>query len=111
MVREAEKPSLRDASCCKVLVVKGGAGRRFTRFVSTSPTDHVAPSIREANCLASASVLIESLSSLTPSAWVSLPRTVSSFSFLKRVSTLQYSSVMKRSISPSRSQISRNATD
>ena len=34
MVCETEKPSLRDASCCKVEVVKGGAGDFFAGFFS-----------------------------------------------------------------------------
>jgi hypothetical protein len=36
MVRWAEKPSLRAASCCRVEVVKGGAGKRRPGFFSTA---------------------------------------------------------------------------
>jgi hypothetical protein len=36
MVRLASKPSLRDASCCRVEVVKGGAGERRPGFFSTA---------------------------------------------------------------------------
>lgn len=35
MVRWAVKPSLRAASCCRVEVVKGGAGDRLAGFFST----------------------------------------------------------------------------
>ena len=38
MVRVAPNPSLRDASCCIVDVVNGGAARRFTVFRSTDLT-------------------------------------------------------------------------
>jgi hypothetical protein len=38
MVREAAKPSLREASCCRVEVVKGGAGLRFVGFEATLST-------------------------------------------------------------------------
>jgi hypothetical protein len=42
MVRWAEKPSLREASCCSVEVVKGGAGLRRAGFFSTAETVKVA---------------------------------------------------------------------
>jgi hypothetical protein len=38
-VRAAPKPSLREASCCSVEVVKGGSGLRRIRFFSTRATD------------------------------------------------------------------------
>ena len=38
IVREAEKPSLREASCCSVEVMNGGEGCRLTGFFSISPT-------------------------------------------------------------------------
>ena len=38
MVREAEKPSFRAASCCRVEVVKGGAGLRRAGLLSTVET-------------------------------------------------------------------------
>ena len=38
MVREAEKPSLEEAACCSVEVVKGGDGLRFVGLASTLST-------------------------------------------------------------------------
>jgi hypothetical protein len=38
MVRCAPKPSLREASCCRVEVVKGGEGLRLRCFFSTPAT-------------------------------------------------------------------------
>ena len=38
IVRSAEKPSLRFASCCSVEVVKGGEGLRLRCFLSTFAT-------------------------------------------------------------------------
>ncbi len=38
MVRLALRPNLREASCCKVEVVKGGGGLRRTCFFSTEAT-------------------------------------------------------------------------
>ena len=43
MVCETENPSLREASCCSVDVVKGGAGLRLLGFVSTLLTVKVVP--------------------------------------------------------------------
>jgi hypothetical protein len=41
-VRAAAKPSLRAASCCRVEVMKGGQGWRLTGFFSTSATREAA---------------------------------------------------------------------
>ena len=38
MVRLVVKPSLREASCCSVEVVKGGDGRRLRSLLTTSVT-------------------------------------------------------------------------
>ena len=42
MVCDTVKPSLRAASCCKVEVVKGGAGMRLSGFFVMSPTVNAA---------------------------------------------------------------------
>ena len=42
MVWRAEKPSLREASCCSVEVVNGGAGMRRSGFFATELTRKVA---------------------------------------------------------------------
>ena len=42
MVRLEEKPSLREASCCSVEVVKGGAALRLRWLLVTSRTTQVA---------------------------------------------------------------------
>ena len=41
MVRLAEKPNFREASCCNVEVMNGGGGFRFVGLRSTSATDAV----------------------------------------------------------------------
>ena len=56
MVRSAPKPSLRDASCCKVAVANGGAGWRWTCFFSTLSTRNARASIAATARLASASL-------------------------------------------------------
>ena len=43
MVRATEKPSLRLASCCRVLVVKGAAGDLRTGLVSMRAILKLAP--------------------------------------------------------------------
>src|ERR1700727_2351289 len=44
IVRSAEKPSLREASCCRVEVVKGGGGERRAGFFSSERTVKLAAS-------------------------------------------------------------------
>ena len=111
IVRLAENPSLRDASCCRVDVVKGGEGRRFTRFVSIAETCQFAASMRCCAAIACASVPRLSLSSFCPSRWVSRAERLPPSVVVKSVSTDQNSSVRKASISLSRSQMRRRATD
>ena len=111
MVRLAENPSLRDASCCRVEVVKGGAGRRRTRLVSIFDTAQSAARMRLAVCIAMASSVRLILFSLLPSKWVMRAVRLSSFPVWKIVSTDQYSCAVKASISASRWQIRRKATD
>ena len=111
MVRSAPKPSLREASCCKVLVANGGAGWRCTCFFSTLSTRNCRASIAATARLASASFARPNLSSLLPSsmlrrAWKSAPLGVVNAAWM-----LQYSCGLNASISFSRSQIRRSATD
>ena len=110
MVFFTPKPSLREASCCRVDVVKGGTGLRRTSPRSTAATRKAPLRIRPAASSATASVPSASLSSAVPSRRTSravkLPR-----SAMTLASTVQYSRGTKASISASRSQISRSATD
>ena len=50
MVCDTVKPSLRAASCCRVDVVKGGAGVRFSGFLLTDSTVNVASTHCSRNC-------------------------------------------------------------
>ena len=111
MVRCAEKPSLRAASCCSVEVVNGGAGlrRRCLRsMVSTVSAPLAAPV-----SVVSASRAVVSLVKLNCSTFV--PRYSMSLSG-KRVAvcspsaaSVQYSCGMNASMASSRSQIMRSA--
>ena len=96
MVRSAPKPSLREASCCKVLVANGGAGWRCTCFFSTLSTRNCRASIAATARLASASFASPNLSSLLPSsvlrrAWKSAPLGVVNAAWM-----LQYSCGLER---------------
>ncbi len=112
IVRVAPKPSLREASCCRVEVVNAGCGLRRTVLRSTAATvkDCAASSSRAAAPAAAASPR-SNLSSLPPFRWVSRAVKGSSDGPVRRASTLQYSRERKASISASRSQMSRSATD
>jgi len=55
MVREAPKPSLREASCCRVEVVKGGRGLRRVRFFSIEATVNGSPALIAATARLAAS--------------------------------------------------------
>ena len=107
MVRVAVKPSRRDASCCRVLVMKAGVGclERLPRF--SSPTVYCAParpcsmarasaSVRGSSFLPAASAASRAVNFLPPA--------------LRVASTFQYSSGVKASISFSRSSMRRTAT-
>jgi hypothetical protein len=112
MVRVAPKPSLREASCCKVEVVKGGKGLRLVSLRSTDSTwKPAACSRRRVAAEALASSDRSNFSSLRPSRWVSRAVKVASAAFLSATSMVQYSWGRKTSISASRSQIRRSATD
>ena len=111
MVWLAEKPSLRDASCCSVEVVKGGCGLRATALLSIDATVKSAPSIAATARLAAASSPRSIFSSFCPSSRWSRAVKASPEAERRATSTLQYSSGRKTSISASRSQIRRSATD
>ena len=111
MVRVAPKPSFRDASCCRVEVVKGAAGLRRTRPRSTLWTENAPASIAPTAALAAPSSESASLSSFLPERCVSCAVTSSPLGVRKAACTDQYSCARNASISVSRSQMSRSATD
>ena len=112
IVRRAEKRSLREASCCSVEVVNGGGGLRRTSFFSRSRT---AKPVARWACstirLASASLPSANLSSFSPFTPTSFAVMTSPLVVVKSASMVQYSRAVKPSISSSRSQIRRSATD
>ena len=111
MVWSAPKCSLRAASCCRVDVVKGGAGLRRVCLRSMDPTENSAAVI--AATAASASALEPSpiLPSFLPLRWVRPALNEDPSARPNSVVTVQYSWGLKASISDSRSQIRRRATD
>ena len=111
MVRTAEKPSCEEAACCSVEVVKGGPGLRLVGFASTDSALKVAPS--SVDLMSSACSLLEmsSFCRRLPSKPVSLASKFSLRGVPRMAAICQYSSRMKRSISSSRSQTRRSATD
>ena len=110
MVRWAVKPSLRLASCCRVEVVKGGAGLRLIGFFSI-------------DLIVNAPLLIASRAAKATASdgmsrrWIRLPRCLTSrvvkggLSAARSASTDQYSWALNFSISISRSTTMRRATD
>ena len=102
MVCDTEYPSLREASCCRVDVVNGGAGVRFAGLVSTCPTenDDTAQSERKAP----ASSFVSKRCAI--SAFTTEPSPV-----VNSADTLYDERLVKDCISRSRSTISRTATD
>ncbi len=110
MVRCAEKPSLREASCCRVEVVKGGAGLRLPGFFSTEATLKAAACTAARAAVAAAASPRSNLVSRLPWCLTRRPRNGSEPA-LTSASTVQYSWVLNRSISSSRSTTRRRATD
>ena len=110
MVRWAEKPSLRAASCCRVEVVKGGAGERLAGFFSTADTLNWPASTAALAARAEDSLLRSNLESFLPWCLTSLARNGSEPAETS-ASTVQYSWVWNCSISISRSTTRRRATD
>jgi len=110
MVRWAVKPSLREASCCRVEVMNGGLGARLTGFFSTELMVKVPALIASRAAVAMASEVMSSR-------WTRLPACLTSrvvnggLSAARSASTDQYSCALKASISSSRSTTIRRATD
>ena len=113
MVRRVVKPSLREASCCRVEVVNGGAGRRLRSLLATSVTCSApcaAAVIRlRASSAVSPSVTVN-CSNFFPSSFVSLALKACD-GCASSASMVQYSRATKASISSSRSTIMRSAGD
>ena len=111
MVSPRRKPSLREASCCSVDVVKGGVGLRLWLPRSIPSTMNSASRIRAAARSAASAVSTASLLSSFPSRRFSRAVKGMPLPAAMSASTVQYSFGVKASISLSRSQISRSATD
>ena len=111
MVCCAPKPSLRDDSCCRVEVVNGAGGLRLTRLRSTVPTLKSPASTAALAASASASLARSNWSSFLPFRCVSLAVNGAPPGVVNSASIVQYSRLRNASISASRSQISRSATD
>ena len=103
-------PGSRAASCCRVEVVKGGAGERRAGLVSTAETLNCPASTAWRAARAEASLFRSNLESFLPSCLVSRARNGSAPAETS-ASTVQYSWARKASISTSRSTTSRKATD
>ena len=111
MVWAGAKPSLRLASCCSVEVVNGGGGLRLAGLASIFATVKVAFS---SACLKASASAPEPMSSrwiFWPSAPTSRAWKVSSRGVARVATSDQYSRATNFSISNSRSQTSRSATD
>ncbi len=111
MVCAGEKPSLREASCCMVEVVKGGGGLRRAGLASTLATWKVAFSRSRVKASASAPEPMSRRWIFWPSAPVRRASKVSLRGVASVAAIDQYSRVTNFSISSSRSQTSRSATD
>src|SRR5665213_2441432 len=111
MVRADEKPNLREASCCKVEVRNGGKGWRLAGLLSRLSTLKTWPFNAAAIAVDVPASLNANFSRRLPStldkaAWNSVPWEV-----VNTPSIVQYSCGRKASISSSRSQMIRKATD
>ena len=91
--------------------MNGGDGLRLTRLVSIVLTDKSAALILASASLAAVSLDIPNLPSFSPSIWVRRAVNWRPSALAISVFRLQYSSAVKASISASRSQIRRRATD
>ena len=92
-------------------MVNGAAGLRRTAFFSTETTLKAPPSMAALMACAEAASLMSSRSSLLPAMAASRAVNVSPLGVASRASIDQYSWVLKASISASRSQTRRSATD
>ena len=109
MVRRGVIPRRRDASCCRVEVMKGGAGDFFFSPRLTSETANGA-SLTALTTVSTAS-LERSSCFLSPFPWKRAVKVEFSSPQLSRASSSQYSWGWKASISSSRSTTMRVATD
>ncbi|MNI66501.1 hypothetical protein D3C73_1220690 [compost metagenome] len=111
MVLRVVKPSLREASCCSVEVVNGGAGRRLRSLLATSVTCRAPCAAcwmrRRAASAVSPSVTVN-CSNFCPSSLISLALKCCE-GCAHSAAIDQYSRAMKASISSSRSTIMRSA--
>ena len=107
MVRRGVMANLRDASCCMVEVVKGGAGLRILSVRLRERTKKVSPSVSATTASTSAADLRSVFFPFFP--WY---RAVKAAAFSPSfASSVQYSSGWKASIWRSRSSTMRVATD
>ena len=111
MVWRGEKPSLREASCWSVEVVKGAAGLRRCDLLSMLDTVKLPPSSAALRRAAVASSAMSNLSSFLPAIENSLAWKVSFLAVASSARIDQYSCALNFSISSSRSQTSLSATD
>ena len=103
-----ENPSLRDASCCSVEVVYGGAALRALSRDSKPLTTYFASASAALCC--SACVPLE-ISSFLPLCWMTSAVNDSPALFASSASRLQYSTGLNAWMSRSRSTMIRRATD
>ncbi len=108
IVRRGEKPSLRLASCCSVLVVNGGDGLVFLLVTATLATRGWSPRSASACAVAAGPSPIPGLA---PSIRTSSAANRSPASVCSSASSVQYSRAVKARISRSRSTTMRVATD
>ncbi len=111
MVCAGAKPSLRLASCCRVEVVKGGGGLRLAGLASTVATVNAALSSACLNASASAPEPMSRRWIFWPSAPTRRASKVSPRGVASVATSDQYSRATNFSISSSRSQTRRSATD
>jgi len=113
MVLRVVKPSLREASCCRVEVVNGGAGRRLRSLLATSVTCSEPAAAcwmrRRASSAVSPSVMVN-CSNFLPSSFTSFAVNGCE-ACASSAAMVQYSRALNASISSSRSTIMRNAGD
>ncbi len=107
----APRPSLRLASIWKLAVVNGGCGLRLTRRRSTPATLNCPASTAALAAAAFAASFRSNWSSRLPSRCVSRAVNGAPAGVVKCASTVQYSRARNASISASRSQTRRSATD
>ena len=111
MVWVAEKPNLREASCCMVDVINGACGLRVSGLATTLMTERLAALTAALAAMASFSLPSENLSSFLPFNDTKRAGKSPPLVFLILASKDQYSWFWKTSISVSRSQMRRRATD